>query len=80
MKTQLLFILVVCIGFSFGSTNNQDFTSYCGTIYDGLTAGKFDIQYQASKTTVGANWFGFAPHVLSYEWAIFSDSISPYRK
>ena len=70
MKTQLLLLLVVCIGFSCGSTN----TPQCGTIYDGLTSGKFDIQYQSSRTTVGANWFDFGPNILAYEWAIFSDS------
>lgn len=72
----LLFLL--CFTFSVSSSTIEEITDQkCGTIYDGLTEGKFDIQQQFSTTTFGANWFGFGEDVLSYEWAIFSDSQVP---
>lgn len=47
----------------------------CGTVYDGLTNGRFDMQIQTSTTSIGANWMNFGSNVLFYEWAIISDRV-----
>jgi len=47
----------------------------CGTVYDGLTNGRFDMQLQTSTTSIGANWLNFGSNVLFYEWAIISDQV-----
>merc|ERR1712063_59022 len=53
-------------------TDGQRTSDQCGKVFDGLTEGKFDLQYQTSTTTLGANWGGFPEPVLFYEWAIFT--------
>jgi len=44
----------------------------CGKVFDGVTDGQYDLEYQFSQTTIGANWVNFGNDVLSYDWAIFS--------
>jgi len=53
-------------------TDGQRTSDKCGKVLDGLTEGKFDLQYQTSTTTLGANWEGFPEPILFYEWAIFT--------
>jgi len=53
-------------------TDGQRTSDKCGKVLDGLTEGKFDLQYQTSTTTLGANWGGFPEPVLFYEWAVFT--------
>jgi len=60
-----------------GVTDGQHTSDTCGKVLDGLTEGKFDLQYQTSTTTLGANWVGFPESVLSYEWAIFTQKGLP---
>jgi hypothetical protein len=47
----------------------------CGQVYDGLTEGRSDMDTLPSTSILGANWDGFDSSVLSYDWAIFSESV-----
>jgi len=58
-------------------TGNKPPTPRCGYVYDGdkLT---HDLDFQVSKSTVQANWFGFETStivILRYEWAIVSKKL-----
>eukprot|EP01096_Ripella_sp_DP13-Kostka_P008933 TRINITY_DN335_c1_g1_i1.p1 TRINITY_DN335_c1_g1~~TRINITY_DN335_c1_g1_i1.p1 ORF type:complete len:399 (-),score=186.88 TRINITY_DN335_c1_g1_i1:254-1450(-) len=68
----LTVVLVTILGLC-QQTESAKAKSPCGRVLDGLTNGRFDLDFQQSQNTLGANWFGF-PDVLHYEWAVFTTS------
>jgi len=70
MNIRCILFVCFCILLS-SSTVSADYL--CGKVFDGLTEGRFDMQYQTSQSTIGANWSGFGNNVLSYDWGVFSE-------
>jgi len=73
----LVFATTICLASP--SNIEVEISSSCGTVYDGITGGRFDMEFQTSTNTLGANWFGFGSDVLFYEWAIASAEAIPSR-
>jgi len=71
--TVVLTVLLVMILGLCQQTESAKAKSPCGRVLDGLTNGRFDLDFQQSANTLGANWFGF-PDVLQYEWAVFTST------